>query len=115
LWGRGRSSLHQPQQWKIDQQRKILEELERQKKLLKSGNGAGLVSTVPPPLAGAPIPGTTPQAIVVGEGRITSGQRNALESANKTSYGFFIPQDSDFGNIILPVIPRIPNKNPPKV
>jgi hypothetical protein len=47
------------------------------------------------------------QANLPGEGRITSGQRNALESANKTSFGFFIPQDSDFGNIILPVIPRL--------
>jgi len=114
--GGGGAAFTNPSSGKIDQQRKILEELERQKKLLKSGNGAGLVSTVPPPLAGgAPISGTNTQAIVVGEGRITSGQRNALESANKTSYGFFIPQDSDFGNIILPVIPRIPNKNPPKV
>ena len=32
------------------------------------------------------------QNISAGEARITSGQRNALESANKSSYGFFIPQ-----------------------
>ena len=31
------------------------------------------------------------QNISAGEARITSGQRNALESANKSSYGFFIP------------------------
>jgi len=107
--GVGGAAFTNPSSGKIDQQRKILEELERQKKLLKSGNGAGLVSAVAPP----PAPGAA-QAIVTGEGRITSGQRNALESANKSSYGFFIPQDSDFGNIILPVIPRIQPKNPPK-
>jgi len=112
----GGAAFTNPSSGKIDQQRKILEELERQKKLLKSGNGAGLVSSVPPTLPGTPgAGGVAPQAIVTGEGRITSGQRNALESANKTSFGFFIPQDSDFGNIILPVIPRIPNKNPPKI
>ena len=38
---------------------------------------------------------------------ISSNQRQALDQANKTSYGYFIPQDSSFGNIILPVIPRI--------
>jgi len=106
--GGGGAAFTNPSSGKIDQQRKILEELERQKKLLKSGNG------VPPP-AGQPAQGAIPQSNVSGEGRITTGQRNALESANKSSYGFFIPQDSDFGNIILPVIPRITNKNPPKV
>lgn len=110
----GGAAFTNPSSGKIDQQRKILEELERQKKLLKSGNGAGLVSSVPPPLTNTSIAGTAPQSAVASDGRITSCQRNALESANKTSYGFFIPQDSDFGNIILPVIPRIPNKNPSK-
>jgi len=108
----GGAAFTNPSSGKIDQQRKILEELERQKKLLKSGNGAGLVSSVP--ALPATTGGSLPQPISAGEARITSGQRNALESANKSSYGFFIPQDSDFGNIILPVIPRITAKNPPK-
>lgn len=113
----GGAAFTNPSSGKIDQQRKILEELERQKKLLKAGNGAGLVATPPPqlPLQTAGAGGSPAQAIISGEGRITSGQRNALESANKSSYGFFIPQDSDFGNIILPVIPRISTKIPPKV
>jgi len=110
--GAGGAAFTNPSSGKIDQQRKILEELERQKKLLKSGNGAGLVSSVPalPTTTG----GSLAQNISAGEARITSGQRNALESANKSSYGFFIPQDSDFGNIILPVIPRVTTKSPPK-
>ena len=40
--------------------------------------------------------------------KLSSNQRKALEEANKTSFGYFITQDSSFGNLILPVIPRIP-------
>jgi len=97
-----------PSSGKIDQQRKILEDLERQKKLLKSGTSPAL-GMLPLPAAGAAV--TQP---VAGEGHITSGQRSALDSANKSSFGFFITQDSSFGNIILPVIPRLTPKNPPK-
>lgn len=40
---------------------------------------------------------------------LSSNQRAAaaLDAANKSSFGYFIPQDSSFGNLILPVIPRI--------
>ena len=42
---------------------------------------------------------------------LSTTQRQAMEVANKTSFGNFIPQDSSFGNLILPVIPRInPNQ-----
>ena len=37
---------------------------------------------------------------------LNNNQRQALEVANKSSFGYFIPQDSNFGNLILPVIPR---------
>jgi hypothetical protein len=94
-----------PSSGKIDQQRKILEDLERQKKLLKAGTT--------PSLGILPLTPSSP-AVVGDTGHITSGQRSALESANKTSFGFFIPQDSSFGNIILPVIPRLQPKNPAK-
>jgi len=97
----GSVAFNNPSSGKIDQQRKILEELERQKKLLKSaspGTAIGVPSVVPIPPVGLT------QAT---EGHITSGQRSALESANKTSFGYFITQDSSFGNIILPVVPRL--------
>jgi len=108
----GGSAYTNPSSGKIDQQRKILEDLERQKKLLKSGAGLSSPLTLGPPGVGGMGVVGAGVAPGGGEGHITTGQRTALESANKTSYGFFIPQDSAFGNIILPVIPRIQPKNP---
>ena len=87
-----------PTTGKIDQQRKILEELAREKKAIKSGNSS-LGMSAPPP-----------SSIPEGPAHTTIGR--ALETANKTSYGYFIHTDSAFGNVILPVIPRIPP--PPK-
>jgi hypothetical protein len=40
------------------------------------------------------------------EPSLNNNQRQALEVANKSAFGYFIPQDSNFGNLILPVIPR---------
>ena len=37
---------------------------------------------------------------------IPSTRRSAIDYANAHSSGFFIPQESAFGNPILPVIPR---------
>lgn len=37
---------------------------------------------------------------------MSSTQRAALSHANSQSFGFFVPQDSSFGNLILPVLPR---------
>ena len=90
------NAFNNPTSGKIDQQRKILEDLERQKKiLLKSGSSSSL---------GVGTPQGPPAS---SEG---SGQRQsaALEAANKTSLGYFIHQESAFGNVILPVIPRLP-------
>merc|ERR1711976_193695 len=87
-----------PSSGKIDQQRKILEELERRKNNINQSSSSSIgnsSSTVP-------------------EGAQSNNQqRAAMEVATKSSYGFFIPQDSSFGNFILPVIPRLsaPNDN----
>ena len=127
-----------PSAAKIEQQRKILEELERQKKQIKtSKSSSNLIE--PPSIIPASdmassttapniIPGTQTSSITGGGSILTtpsissssgmadtaqttqqmsSNQRKALEEANKTSFGFFITQDSSFGNLILPVIPRI--------
>jgi len=97
-----------PTSGKIDQQRKILEDLERQKKaLLKTGSAPSLAPSVGMPL----VPTSSATEGTGTGGHLTSGQRQtALESANKTSLGFFIHQDSAFGNVILPVIPRLQPK-----
>ena len=92
------NAFNNPTSGKIDQQRKILEDLERQKKnLLKSGSSSVL--------------GVGLSQGPASEG---SGQRQsaALEAANKTSLGYFIHQESAFGNVILPVIPRLPKPQP---
>ena len=97
----GSNAFNNPTSGKIDQQRKILEDLERQKKnlLLKSGSSSGSVtSSVTPPAPSTPV--------TDGAG----GRQSAVELANKTSLGYFIHQDSAFGNVILPVIPRLPPK-----
>ena len=93
------NAFNNPTSGKIDQQRKILEELERQKKSLsKSGSSSSSSLGMLAPAA---------PALNTSEG---SAQRlpPALEAANKTSLGYFIHQESAFGNVILPVIPRIP-------
>ncbi|TKS84288.1 SOSS complex subunit C [Larimichthys crocea] len=38
---------------------------------------------------------------------IAAQQKAALQHAHAHSSGFFITQDSSFGNLILPVIPRL--------
>jgi len=105
----GSVAFNNPSSGKIDQQRKILEDLARQKKAI----------TATPPNAPVPLPAPGPTlspaqvAADSGLNPMTGGQRSALESANKTSFGNFITQDSSFGNIILPVIPRLqPKKDP---
>ena len=128
-----------PSAAKIEQQRKILEELEKQKKQMKTSNTASSISesssmlpttvqvassTAPAPniISGTQTPQTAgqipiPQTLAVSSNmsdniqnnqQMSSNQRKALEEANKTSFGYFITQDSSFGNLILPVIPRIP-------
>lgn len=117
-----------PSSGKIDQQRKILEELEKRKKQLNQSS-TGLVSTtsismnnsnnvtssmsnsgsVQPSYLSSSVNQTSDSGSA-GAGQqqhtLNNNQRAALDVANKSSFGYFIPQDSNFGNLILPVIPR---------
>ncbi|XP_033636470.1 SOSS complex subunit C-like [Asterias rubens] len=89
---------------------KILEDLQQQKKRLQMQTN----STTP----GAPLPATQARpkdGILSGTNRgptetrnLDARQRQALQHANSNSSAFFITQDSSFGNLILPVIPRLP-------
>ena len=85
-----------PSSGKIDQQRKILEELERRKKNINHSSSTTNI--------GFSNTSGTDQS---GAASSNNQQRAAMEVASKSSFGFFIPQDSSFGNFILPVIPRI--------
>ena len=135
----GGKAFSNPSAAKVEQQRKILEELEKQKKQMKTSNSASIISdsssmlpttaqvasstaSAPSIISGIQTPQTAgqtpiPQTLTVSSNmpdtiqstqQMSSNQRKALEEANKTSFGYFITQDSSFGNLILPVIPRIP-------
>nr|CAD7265740.1 unnamed protein product [Timema shepardi] len=83
--------------------RKILEELQLKKLQLKQGVAATLNS---PPVTLLPVTGTmTPEVHMM-----SSSQRAALQHAHSLSFGFFITQDSSFGNLIMPVLPRFDTK-----
>lgn len=85
------------------QTRKILSDLQKEKARLRmiqqGGPGSGQVRmSMNAPMAA--VPPDTPQHVLMN-------QRTALQMAHSSSFGYFIPQDSAFGNVILPVIPRI--------
>ncbi|XP_046327899.1 SOSS complex subunit C-like isoform X1 [Haliotis rufescens] len=116
------------------QNRKILEQLEEQKKRLRMaaqgggvagaagaviGNSANL-NPAPPPsalpgvVAGGPTvqqPQLTNLHMGVDQQHMTPQQRAALQHAHANSVGYFITQDSSFGNLILPVLPRFETKS----
>ncbi|XP_014214176.1 SOSS complex subunit C-like [Copidosoma floridanum] len=86
------------------QNRKILEELQLKKQmLLKQGVQQSLGSSLNIPSI-ITSSATSQQS---GDGaNMTSMQRAALLNAHAHSTGYFITQESSFGNLILPVLPR---------
>ena len=96
-----------PSSGKIDQQRKILEELERKKKQINQSPTSSMASSTVLTNASPSASSATAETSPV----LSNNQRVAMELATKSSFGFFVPQDSSFGNLILPVIPRISEGN----
>jgi len=90
------------------QNRKILEDINAQKRqlLLKQPTEAAPVYGVSP----VPVVGQQPGVIGSDNHMLSTSQRTALTFANSNSSGWFLPQDSSFGNLILPVIPRLEKK-----
>ncbi|CAG2109711.1 unnamed protein product [Medioppia subpectinata] len=109
-----------PTQRQEQQRNKILEDLQKKQQLLKQQSISGQSSTgvamasnssatpTPSSTTGPAVGQTTAAALDTAStsGPISSSQRSALNHANNNSFGFFIPQDSSFGNLILPVLPR---------
>lgn len=85
--------------------RKILEELQLKKQLLLKQGVASTLNSSALPVLGS----TTVQAPDANHS-MNSLQRAALQTANAQSTGYFISQDSSFGNLILPVLPRFDTK-----
>lgn len=104
-----------------DVTKKILEDIQIKKQLLQKG-----VSPVTSSISTAPAGLTIPQymqATNQAQSSTSSSQPSSESSINATakavwnqalsqSYGFFIPQDSLFGNSIIPVLPRFENTTP---
>ncbi|CAB1442958.1 unnamed protein product [Pleuronectes platessa] len=82
----------------------ILAELDKEKRrLLQSGSmnspGANIALSSRPSLKDA--------RDCAEQQHIAAQQKAALQHAHGHSSGFFITQDSSFGNLILPVLPRL--------
>lgn len=91
--------------------RKILEDLQLKKQLLlKQGVVPNLSSTPITPSIQVGTPTNIPANVAPDVHVMSSTQRAALIHAHTQSFGFFVPQDSSFGNSILPVLPRFENK-----
>ncbi|CAK1545197.1 unnamed protein product [Leptosia nina] len=94
--------------------RKILEELQLKKQmLLKQGAVAPLTATTisltqPSPVSQLPMCSIPPLSATAGFPQlpeaniVNTSHRAALQHANATSCGYFVSQDSSFGNQILP-------------
>ncbi|XP_070562893.1 SOSS complex subunit C-like [Ptychodera flava] len=97
------------------QNRKILEDLQQEKKRLRmmqgqpnsfsSGLGSGPMQR---PVPVKDQPGQITLRDPTEAHHLAMSQRTALQHAHSNSVAYFITQDSSFGNLILPVIPRIP-------
>ncbi|XP_010885893.1 SOSS complex subunit C [Esox lucius] len=82
----------------------ILAELDKQKRLLIQN------SSLNNPGASIPLSRPTQNKDFrdhAEQQHIAAQQKAALQHAHAHSSGFFITQDSSFGNLILPVLPRI--------
>lgn len=87
------------------QNRKILEELQLKKQmLLKQGVAPTLNTSLAVTSTGSPS--NSPSDGVA----MSASQRAALNNAHAASSGYFVTQDSSFGNLILPVLPRFDTK-----
>ncbi|XP_011694007.1 PREDICTED: SOSS complex subunit C [Wasmannia auropunctata] len=90
------------------QNRKILEELQLKKQMLLK---QGVAPTLNTSLGVASTGSASNIATQSNDGvAMSASQRAALHNAHAASFGYFVTQDSSFGNLILPVLPRFDNK-----
>nr|CAB3256180.1 SOSS complex subunit C [Phallusia mammillata] len=89
------------------QTKKIMMDLQQEKKRLRMlQQGSTNVTALPPKHQPINVPANNDS-----NQQVMVNQRNALQMAHSSCFGYFIPQSSAFGNIILPVIPRVgPNE-----
>jgi len=94
------------------QNRKILEQLEEEKKRLRMQQAKTVSLSATTNSMSSSFPASTSavtssQTMISQESQhMTPAQRAALQHAHANSVGYFITQESAFGNLILPVLPR---------
>ncbi|XP_054716996.1 SOSS complex subunit C-like [Uloborus diversus] len=96
------------------QSRKVLEEVQYKKKLMmkqqSTVSNTAPTQNAPSAQNTTPVTGNTVQSTQITSSTdyqgLNKNQRTALQHAHANSYASFIPQDSAFGNLILPVLPR---------
>nr|XP_040044053.1 SOSS complex subunit C-like [Gasterosteus aculeatus aculeatus] len=82
----------------------ILAELGKEKRLLLQSQSAGSPGANTPLSSGT---GGKEARHSAEQQHVAAQQKAALQHAHVHSSGFFITQDSAFGNLILPVLPRL--------
>lgn len=90
--------------------RKILKDLQINKQLLEKGVVPGITASSPNLNMPSFIQSGTQQQTTDFTLGPSLRSTQAWTQATNQSFGFFVPQDSLFGNSILPVLPRIDNQ-----
>lgn len=85
----------------------ILAELDKEKRRLLQSQTLGTVGSPGASVALAARSGLKETRDSAEQQHIAAQQKAALQHAHGHSSGFFITQDSSFGNLILPVLPRL--------
>lgn len=107
----------QPQGGQESQNRRILQDLQQKRQMLLNQGQGSTAANVGTNLSTVRTTGADPSTsfkpheapVIRNPTDLSLGQRQALEHANATSSGYFISQDSAYGNLILPVLPRFEN------
>ena len=90
----------QPSTARQEQNRnKILEDLQKKQQMLKQGQ------VTPISLSLNSDSNSADKDTFISQPNMSQRERQALQSANASSFGYFITQESQFGNSILPVLP----------
>ncbi|KAF6025255.1 INIP [Bugula neritina] len=96
-----------------EENKRILKELEDQKRKFAMKSQHNIPSSGIP-VTTQPRPITLESALFPGASNRHSHNRQALHEAQQASFGYFVSTDSQFGNPILAVLPRLePEKKSP--
>ncbi|CAD5112094.1 DgyrCDS1334 [Dimorphilus gyrociliatus] len=99
--------FHGPTAKQEQQSRRILEQLNEDKRRLKA-------ATQNQSLVPESQPNPNPMLLPGDNGGASRSASQALKQAHESSFGYYVTQESNFGNVILPVLPRFVETKPAK-